>query len=781
MQQFSLRGHILGVVKKGGFTFTMIGSRAVSKGAKCVNCRLNLLKIFVFTSESPIRPISIPSSSKPSPGNHMWSRGFGQEVVQRAGYSTGFAARTNSFTGDEETQDPQGLPDSDDGPYPKDSTPWYLQVEKPERESVSLLQRQKLPDLPTDPPPLLQPMLEHIFLDLGLDDLVVFDLRELDPPPALGANLLMVVGTARSEKHLHVSADKFCQWMKNTYRIAPYADGLLGRGELKLKLRRKAKRARILSSVRSSETRQTDDGIRTGWICVTVDNLEDGRPIWKTQRSSDDYVGFGSEERGAKVVIQMLTQEKREELDLEDLWGKTMRRHERKQNRISRSLEGADSEQEVGQSPLYVKGQKSDSTSVTPLSLYSPPRPNHNQIMHLHSSALYSVRRLSQSNRNHSGAAALSHSKSNTTESPTAVDKAFGINEIVVDLPAQDEERVRDSGIESPGTLRLKAHIDFAESLSPKDARSVLGNGARDTDSTAFLRSFHDSLPLLPTAEQWGTRLSLVCIGINLGAPGYDKHQLIVLFRELQSSLINIPTSLYKQTLIALLTLSRSDDDSRRPYLSTTSLHAVASILEDMLFRGHDITPAFDPNNEIRELLELAVLQAQPTDDTSPTIHPEASQRLRRLLNKIYPSPPPLDLELRKMHMCAAIANYQGMWDIWHAFAADMRPRPAELYVAVFQHFADLGHQAKNMEALRLLVPEMAREESPVRMDREIADAVRRCISVVDPRVEEDAVSLYEDMGLGGMDQMGELQKLWWRCERVVQEEARWARESDDD
>ena len=80
-----------------------------------------------------------------------------------------------------------------------------------------------------------------------------------------------------------------------------------------------------------------------------------------------------------------------------------------------------------------------------------------------------------------------------------------------------------------------------------------------------------------------------------------------------------------------------------------------------------------------------------------------------------------------------------------------------------------------------MLVPEMAREEPQVKMDREVAEAVRRCIMVVNPRVEEDVVSLYEDVGMGGIDKMGELQKLWCKCESVIQEEGRWARESDDD
>lgn len=62
--------------------------------------------------------------------------------------------------------------------------PWYLQVQTPRQEPKSVSERQRLPDLPKEPPPLLQPMLQHISIDLGLDDLSLLDLRDIDPPPA---------------------------------------------------------------------------------------------------------------------------------------------------------------------------------------------------------------------------------------------------------------------------------------------------------------------------------------------------------------------------------------------------------------------------------------------------------------------------------------------------------------------------------------------------------------------------------------------------------------------
>ncbi|KAL8813789.1 MAG: hypothetical protein Q9223_006946 [Gallowayella weberi] len=222
-----------------------------------------------------------------------------------------------------------------------ESLPWYLQAQTPRQDSKSLSERQRLPDLPTNPPPLLQPMLQHISIDLGLDDLSLLDLRTIDPPPALGANLIMIIGTARSEKHLHVSADRFCKWLRTAHQLTPYADGLLGRGELRLKLKRKNRRARMLNTTGVSDSSNTDDGIRTGWVCVNIGIIEDGLAIQEREvaQRDDDYVGFGGEISGAKVVVQMLTEEKREELDLETLWTQALARHTRRKDRIAKGQE----------------------------------------------------------------------------------------------------------------------------------------------------------------------------------------------------------------------------------------------------------------------------------------------------------------------------------------------------------------------------------------------------------------------------------------------------------
>ena len=79
----------------------------------------------------------------------------------------------------------------------QDSIPWYLQVQQPIAQQESpLAARQRLPELPGYPPKILQRLLEHVSIELGMDDLSLLDLRPLDPAHQRSAvNLIMIIGT----------------------------------------------------------------------------------------------------------------------------------------------------------------------------------------------------------------------------------------------------------------------------------------------------------------------------------------------------------------------------------------------------------------------------------------------------------------------------------------------------------------------------------------------------------------------------------------------------------
>lgn len=219
--------------------------------------------------------------------------------------------------------------------------PWYLRQQSAPRAPV---QAAEIPDLPINPPPILSPLLEYIAVTAGLDDLTLLDLRDLDPPPALGPKLIMLIATARSERHLHVAADRFARWLRREHGLKANAAGLLGRNELKIKLRRKAKRMRMLANVGGTMPEgNIDDGIRTGWICCTLSKVE-AHPE-DTHMPGDDvqeFVGFREVKPGVNIVVQMFTEEKRAETDLETLWGgvlRTKKREERSADERLRELE----------------------------------------------------------------------------------------------------------------------------------------------------------------------------------------------------------------------------------------------------------------------------------------------------------------------------------------------------------------------------------------------------------------------------------------------------------
>ena len=416
----------------------------------------------------------------------------------------------------------------------------------------------------------------------------------------------MVIGTARSEKHLHVSADRFCRWLKVTHRLSPHADGLLGRGELKLKLRRKARRAKLLSNVGSSETGTTDDGIRTGWICVNVGMIQDGREGIANRSGQQGYVGFGSEVEGARVVVQMLTQEKREELDLEDLWGKMLKRQERKESRTSKDQKESQLSQEPGESSSLEQRPHPQSQSLTysrslkhPI-LGNPTRSMHSQRRSISSSAIGAP----SSNVDHDDDAAKS-------------------------LHQQPKKaRAVVSQYQDHRLISLRRHIDFLKALAHPFALKALGRGSFDIDSTTFLESFYGTYPQSPEAAHWECRLALVAYAIEIGHHGYTKIRLAELLHEMRSSVV--PRQKVFELVFRALLRPNNLKKLKHGVFTLTKESLCSALITLDAMHSHDYNVE---TSDIRQRLQAAVKQAlRPRG----VMRPGDPDRLKQLLDELH-------------------------------------------------------------------------------------------------------------------------------------------------
>lgn len=291
-------------------------SRAFLRVAASQKCRHEVLRSCVSVSgiQNPLLSLSSCTISKPRTFSTLNSRWSDRPPT------------LHQFENNLAEAEEPAVQQETETPTSSQHVPWYLQEEAPTIKDRPLSEAH-LPQIPDDSPEMLSTLLEYTYKDLGLDSLKLFDLRGLEIPAALGANVIMIIGTARSVKHLNVSADRLCRWLRSQYKLSPYADGLLGRNELKIKLRRKAKRARAASAA-GAMIDEKDDGITTGWICVNAGVVDTGDTT--TQLSDVGIEGFGNLDLGTSVVVQIFTEEKRADVDLDGLWEATLVREGRK-------------------------------------------------------------------------------------------------------------------------------------------------------------------------------------------------------------------------------------------------------------------------------------------------------------------------------------------------------------------------------------------------------------------------------------------------------------------
>ena len=174
----------------------------------------------------------------------------------------------------------------------QDDIPWYLRDDS----SSPLVEAKKieLPQLPADAPVSVDKFLNVLAYDYGFDNIKLFDLSLLDDDHNFStknqSSRYILIATGKSEKHIYKAGLELRNFIKHTYHVLPSMEGLTSQEMSPLARRRMLKRAR-----KGPLATDNDYGkAANSWVMCDTD--VDG------------------------VQIHLLTEQRRTELNLEELW-----------------------------------------------------------------------------------------------------------------------------------------------------------------------------------------------------------------------------------------------------------------------------------------------------------------------------------------------------------------------------------------------------------------------------------------------------------------------------
>ncbi|KAI9668091.1 MAG: ATPase synthesis protein 25 mitochondrial [Bathelium mastoideum] len=751
----------------------MLSAKSVVTALGCHGCRFKVVATFAASVGVQLQPLKTPPFLSIR-SRHRQQRTFAAITTQASeqekpipqdndsSQGTRVTARARSDGSPPKAEVEQESPEVPSVTY----TPWYLQEHAPHVQQAQnpFADRQRISDLPNDPPPSLLPILQHISTDLGLDDLSLLDLRNLDPPPALGSNLIMIVGTARSEKHLHVSADRLCRWLRTTYKLQPFADGLLGRNEMKLKLRRKAKRAKIMRNAGASEPGGLDDDLRSGWVCVNIGRVETAISHSNEEETHEDtsFVGFGPASEGVRLVVQMFTEEKRGHFDLETLWGGVLRREarEREKERDGIATAKAMKDDTTSTNEALPNGSSSEDHRTTSLNLNSD-----SQLLLRRSPGL----RSQQMRVFHSSSRIMLDVPFPNTSMGNSVDPSRVSSALIESEANGPRQGFAPFGNHSANALQTL--LDQLHNTTTSRARQILGDPwTASTDGStqnSFVHSFAERFPSFPETLHWQKALELFRRIIELR--GIGRKDLFNAMDAMHEAGEEIPRETYLQVLETIVT-ARPD---RR------MLHYAIRILDMMTYEGH---PIF--NEEIFLLLHKMTLSTK-TPPAPIVSDEEGESSMDRGLKWSVVEQSEENLEYKErvlaamdhfvvhltddaswlslLRFYASGGHWSGFSYIWSSMARRMVPRSQEMYLLFYTTLAG----SRDRELVRLVlqdaIADMEAEQPPVHFERELAERIAACIQVMIPDVAE-RVSTEE-----GRRSVGPWGALWGRCQRALQ------------
>lgn len=500
--------------------------RPAIRTAGCHACRSLVLRQFV-SSHAPLVTARARAvfPAVATPGQLPLRTRWNSTLQSPAGVQAGTRPAENEAP---DRESAAAEPTEEEPEANEDEVPWYLQVEPP-RHPTLVHEPPSVPDVPRDSPKVVGPLLTYAVEELGLDDLNLLDLRSLDPPASLGPKLIMLFGTARSERHLHVAASRLVGWLRG-YGITADADGLLGRNELKIRLRRKARKAKLLGRSPGSDA---DDGISTRWICVNLGTIgwksEETEIISADGRSS----GFGTPQTGTTIVVQLFTDARRKELDLESLWSRILKR---------------DGAQEIVDDNFPLADGQSEVTRSADASLPSQRR-------------------------------FFSTSARRFATADVAASPSYRALSDLVQVRSLDRQQKSHALDQLEADLKRLPRSEMVAALAPADPQIA-------EKRSEFMRQWQSIIGQLPSAESWGLRVWLHRLGASLAHPAYDIGQLTQLVTEMQLSAIDATREQYLQLLESCyLTPAAEEQSNMESQRSSLAL----KLMETMYERGEPV------------------------------------------------------------------------------------------------------------------------------------------------------------------------------------------------
>ncbi|BFZ56698.1 ATPase synthesis protein 25 mitochondrial [Savitreella phatthalungensis] len=190
---------------------------------------------------------------------------------------------------------------------PPETTPWYVEYNQGSLQQDFAPKKRanaQVPEIPSDSPRILSPLLEYLSFDVGLTDVCVVDLRKgagsdeaNDPWGYGGAGVMSVLATApRAERQLIRSIDAIKHFLKQDHRHSGLrVEGLQSLRDSRVRRRRRRKMQGRTNLARLEEEEQLR------WLFV------------------DCGCGEGDLDE-ARVVLQLFTPEGRAEFRLEDVY-----------------------------------------------------------------------------------------------------------------------------------------------------------------------------------------------------------------------------------------------------------------------------------------------------------------------------------------------------------------------------------------------------------------------------------------------------------------------------